>query len=98
AYPDFTAEQFLDHWAREHGMTDARERQSEVERQLAAVDRAEPPRRKVRDFSGGMRQRVGIARALLGAPPILIVDEPTTGLDIESRNRFRQILLEQAGE
>src|SRR6185436_3502446 len=98
AYPDFTAEQFLDHWAREHGMADARERRAEVERRLAAVDLTEHTGRKVRDFSGGMRQRVGIARALLGAPPILIVDEPTTGLDIESRSRFRQILLEQAAD
>ena len=98
AYPDFTAEQFLDHWAREHGIADPRERRSEIERWLAAVDLTEHAGRKVRDFSGGMRQRVGIARALLGSPPILIVDEPTTGLDIESRGRFRQILLEQAAD
>ncbi len=97
AYPDFTAEQFLDHWALERGMDDARARHDEIERLLAAVGLSEHAGRKVRDFSGGMRQRVGIARALLGAPPILIVDEPTTGLDIESRSRFRQILLEQAG-
>jgi ABC-type multidrug transport system ATPase subunit len=98
AYPDFTAEQFLDHWALEHGVTDPRQRRAEVERRLAAVDLTEHANRKVRDFSGGMRQRVGIARALLGTPPILIVDEPTTGLDVESRNRFRQILLEQAAD
>jgi ABC-2 type transport system ATP-binding protein len=98
AYPGFTAEQFLDHWARERGMDDARARRDEIERLLAAVGLAEHAGRKVRDYSGGMRQRVGIARALLGAPPILVVDEPTTGLDVESRNRFRQILLEQAGE
>jgi ABC-type multidrug transport system ATPase subunit len=98
AYPDFTAEQFLDHWAMERGIDDNRVRGSEVERLLDAVGLAEHARRKVRDFSGGMRQRVGIARCLLGAPPILIVDEPTTGLDIESRGRFRQILLEQAAD
>ncbi len=96
AYPDFTAEQFLDHWALERGMDDPRKRHAEVESLLAAVSLTEHARRKVRDFSGGMRQRVGIARALLDAPPILIVDEPTTGLDVESRSRFRQILLEQA--
>jgi ABC-2 type transport system ATP-binding protein len=98
AYPGFTAEQFLDHWAVERGLADPRLRREEVERLLAAVDLGEHAGRKVRDFSGGMRQRVGIARALLGAPPILIVDEPTTGLDVESRGRFRQILLAQAGE
>ncbi|MEA2601235.1 MAG: type transport system ATP-binding protein [Acidobacteriota bacterium] len=98
AYPGFTAEQFLDHWARERGMNDPRARRDEIDRLLAAVGLAEHAGRKVRDYSGGMRQRVGIARALLGAPPILVVDEPTTGLDVESRNRFRQILLEQAGE
>jgi ABC-type multidrug transport system ATPase subunit len=98
AYPGFTAEQFLDHWAMERGLSDPRRRRAEVDSLLAAVDLSEHARRKVRDFSGGMRQRVGIARALLSAPPILIVDEPTTGLDVESRSRFRQILLEQAGE
>jgi ABC-type multidrug transport system ATPase subunit len=98
AYPGFTAEQFLDHWALERGLSDSRERRAEIERLLAAVGLAEHAGRKVRDYSGGMRQRVGIARALLAAPPILIVDEPTTGLDVESRSRFRQILLEQAGE
>ena len=98
AYPDFTAEQFLEHWALERGMYDTRARREEIDQLLAAVGLAEHARRKVRDYSGGMRQRVGIARALLGAPPILIVDEPTTGLDIESRGRFRQILLEQAAD
>ena len=95
AYPELTAEQFLDHWAVERGMGE-QERRQEIERLLDAVGLAEHARRKVRDYSGGMRQRIGIARALLGSPPILIVDEPTTGLDVESRTRFRQTLLEQA--
>ncbi len=100
AYPELTAEQFLDHWAVERGIGRHREaeRRREIETLLEAVGLTEHARRKVRDFSGGMRQRVGIARALLGAPPILIVDEPTTGLDVESRARFRQILLEQSAE
>ncbi|MEM8997335.1 MAG: ATP-binding cassette domain-containing protein, partial [Acidobacteriota bacterium] len=51
-----------------------------------------------RDLSGGMRRRIGIARALLGSPPIVIVDEPTTGLDVESRQRLRDSLLRAAGE
>jgi ABC-type multidrug transport system ATPase subunit len=98
AYPELTAAQFLDHWAAERGIDDARARAAEIERLLAAVGLSEHAGRKVRDFSGGMRQRVGIARALLGSPPILVVDEPTTGLDVESRARFRQILLEQAAQ
>ncbi len=97
AYPELSAEQFLDHWANERGMGVA-ERRREIETLLEAVGLTEHARRKVRDYSGGMRQRVGIARALLGSPPILIVDEPTTGLDVESRARFRQILLEQAAD
>ena len=93
AYPGFTARQFLEYWALERGMHDARQRKDEIETLISAVGLDEHADRRVRDFSGGMRQRVGIARSLLGSPPVLVVDEPTTGLDIESRNRFRGLLL-----
>jgi ABC-type multidrug transport system ATPase subunit len=98
AYPGFTGERFLDYWAAARGLPAGAERHREIERLLAAVGLEEHARRKVRDYSGGMRRRIGIAAALLGAPELLIVDEPTTGLDLESRNRFRQILLAAAGE
>ena len=97
AYEGFTAEQFLDYWALERGL-DRRARQQEIDRLITLVGLEEAARRKVRDFSGGMRRRIGIARALLGDPPIVIVDEPTTGLDVESRNRLRESLLSVAGE
>ncbi|MEM6794356.1 MAG: ATP-binding cassette domain-containing protein, partial [Acidobacteriota bacterium] len=70
----------------------------EIERVLESVDLTEVADRRVRDLSGGMRRRIGIARALLGAPPIVIVDEPTTGLDVESRLRLRKSLRRAAGE
>jgi ABC-type multidrug transport system ATPase subunit len=92
AYPGFTAQQFLDYWARERGMRDPGERRREIARLLEVVGLSEHAARRVRDFSGGMRQRVGIARALLGAPAVLVVDEPTTGLDLEARRRFREAL------
>ncbi|MCM2315729.1 MAG: efflux RND transporter permease subunit [Thermoanaerobaculia bacterium] len=93
AYPGFTAAQFLDYWAMERGITDRRQRLGEIEMLLAAVGLEEHANRKVRDFSGGMRQRIGIARALLGTPELLVVDEPTTGLDIEGRSRFRGLIM-----
>ncbi len=98
AYEGFTGAAFLDYWAIEHGLIERHERRREVERVLAQVGLEDAAGRKVRDFSGGMRRRIGIARALLGSPPILIVDEPTTGLDVESRNRLRETLLSVAGE
>ncbi len=98
AYEGFTGERFLDYWALEAGIKDPRERRREVERRLGQVGLMEAAERKVRDYSGGMRRRIGIARALVGEPPILIVDEPTTGLDVQSRNRLRESLLQVAGE
>jgi ABC-type multidrug transport system ATPase subunit len=74
-------------------MVAAAERRREIERVLSLVGLEEAAHRKARDYSGGMRRRLGIARALLGSPPILIVDEPTTGLDVDSRNRLRESLL-----
>lgn len=97
AYEGFTAEQFLNYWALERGLS-RKARHREVDRLIAQVGLEEAAKRKVRDFSGGMRRRIGIARALLGDPPIVIVDEPTTGLDVESRNRLRESLLSVAGE
>ncbi len=98
AYEGFTGADFLDYWAIERGLRDPRERRREVERALAEVGLEDAGGRKVRDFSGGMRRRIGIARTLLGSPPIVIVDEPTTGLDVQSRNRLRETLLSVAGE
>jgi len=92
-YPGFTAEELLDWWARHRGIGDRRARAEEVARRLAEVGLAEHAGRKVVDFSGGMRQRMGIARALLGSPPVVVVDEPTTGLDLGSRQAFREVLL-----
>ncbi len=93
AYAGLTAVQFLDFWALERGMDNPRQRNAQIEELLATVGLEEHAGRRVRDFSGGMRQRIGIARALLGNPPLLIVDEPTTGLDIDARRRFRDLLI-----
>lgn len=93
AYPGFTAEEFIDFWAIQAGITDRTKRADEVGLLIAAVGLEEHAGRKVRDFSGGMRQRIGIARALIGQPDLLVVDEPTTGLDIEGRSRFRGLML-----
>lgn len=96
AYPGFTAEEFVDFWAMQAGISDRKRRAEEVELLIAAVGLEEHARRKVRDFSGGMRQRIGIARALIAQPDLLVVDEPTTGLDIEGRSRFRGLMLSVA--
>ena len=93
AYAGLTAEQFLDFWALERGMNDPAERRQQIEELLVVVGLEEHAGRRVREFSGGMRQRIGIARALLANPPLLVVDEPTTGLDIDARRRFRDLLM-----
>jgi ABC-2 type transport system ATP-binding protein len=94
AYPGFTARHYLDHWADARGLPRGAARDREIGGLLARVGLLEHENRKARDFSGGMLRRLGIAAALLGSPPLLIVDEPTAGLDFAARADFRQLLLE----
>jgi len=96
-YPDLTALEFLEFVALLKGMTDRAERDKQINENLELVGLTSDARRKMRTFSGGMKRRVGIAQALLGSPQLLIVDEPTAGLDPEERVHLRNLLAEMAG-
>jgi len=97
-YPRASALQLLDHLAVLKGVADAKERKKQIDILLEKVNLTAVKNKEVFRFSGGMRQRFGIAQALLGNPSIIIVDEPTAGLDPEERNRFNGILSEISKE
>ena len=93
---NFTAFEFVDYIAILKEMTDRRARHDEVRRVLELVDLGSVMHRRIRALSGGMRRRVALAQSLLAGPELLILDEPTAGLDPELRLRFRELLSELA--
>jgi ABC-type multidrug transport system ATPase subunit len=95
-YPGLSAVEFLEYWALQRGFVDVAPRRKEVCRVLEAVGLTAKADRSARHFSGGMRQRIGLARAVLGSPPVLILDEPSSSLDLCSREMLRSVLLEYA--
>jgi ABC-2 type transport system ATP-binding protein len=93
-YPRVTAHDMLDHLAVLKGFANGKERRETVDALLQQVNLWDVRKKALAGFSGGMRQRFGIAQALLGQPQLIIVDEPTAGLDPEERNRFLNLLAE----
>jgi len=91
-YPNMPADAILDHFATLKGVTAARERRDLVTSLLQQVNLYDVRQKSVGGYSGGMKQRLGIAIALIGRPKLLIVDEPTAGLDPTERNRFLNLL------
>lgn len=93
-YPDVTAEYMLNHIALLKGISNKKERRETIQFILDQTNLYDVRKRKLGGFSGGMKQRFGVAQALLGNPKLIIVDEPTAGLDPEGRNRFHNLLSE----
>ncbi len=97
-YPDLSAREFLDYVGLLKGLRERRQRQQRVEELLEMVALSNVARRKIKTFSGGMKRRLGIAQAIINDPQLLIVDEPTAGLDPEERIRFRNVLTDLGGQ
>jgi ABC-type multidrug transport system ATPase subunit len=97
-YPNLNAYEFLDYMAILKGVTNKSERTRQIADLLEQVRLTDAAKRRLKTYSGGMKRRVGIAQALLGDPKLLIVDEPTAGLDPEERVRFRNLLSDMAAE
>lgn len=92
-YPDFTAKEFLKYMAVIKGLS-KEESKKRIDEVLEQVNLSDMGLKKIKNFSGGMKQRLGIAQALLNRPQILILDEPTVGLDLEERMNFKQFVSE----
>ena len=97
-YPTLTARQMLDYLAKLKGISNKKERHALIEALLERVNLSLEPTQPLGEFSGGMRQRLGIAQALIGEPELIIVDEPTAGLDPQERVRFHNLISETASE
>jgi ABC-type multidrug transport system ATPase subunit len=97
-YPNLTAYEFLDYIAALKGIADRTVRQQQIADALESVRLTDVAHRQLRTYSGGMKRRVGVAQAILGNPRLLIVDEPTAGLDPEERVRLRNLLSDMAAE
>lgn len=96
-YPNLTAQEFLEYVAAIKGL-ESRTARRRIDELLQLVNLTEVRKRPLGGYSGGMKQRIGIAQALLNDPQLLIVDEPTVGLDPEERVRFRSLIADLAGE
>jgi len=97
-YPTLTAAQMLDYFAKLKGVAYKKQRRTLIDALLERVNLSSARNQRLGGFSGGMRQRLGIAQALIGEPELIIVDEPTAGLDPEERVRFHNLLAETASE
>ncbi len=98
AYPQLTCREFLTYKAKLSGRIDRKEFRGKVDEVLEFVGLHDVQNRRIKKLSGGMRRRLGIAQAILGPPELLIVDEPTVGLDPEERIRFRNLISDVVGK